>query len=158
VKWQETLLSSLKEQCYALKTSPLLVECLISGITTWFDDRQFPKDDFDLVYQQLISEQAQIGWSQVFQGCLTTQWSLLQQDYYAGFKPVKGQDGTSWSHHIISHILTHWLSLWDKCNKARHGQDSTTRHVAKHKQALQELSSLIRPLSFTKIEVFFSMI
>jgi hypothetical protein len=70
------------------------------------------------------------------------QWSLLKQDYYAGFKPVKGQDGTLWSRHIISHIFTHWLSLWDKRNKARHGRDSTSCHVAKCKQALRELDIL----------------
>jgi hypothetical protein len=142
VKWRETLLSSLKEQCYTLKTSPPLVECLPSGITSWFDGRQFPTDDFDPAYQQLIREQDQIGWSQIFQGLLTTPWSLLQHDYYSGFKPVKGRDGTSWSRHIISHIFTHWLSLWDKHNKARHGQDSTMRHVAKREQVFRELDIL----------------
>jgi hypothetical protein len=44
VKWRKTLLSSLKERCYTLKTSPPLVECLISGLTSWFDDRKFPME------------------------------------------------------------------------------------------------------------------
>jgi hypothetical protein len=107
VTWQETLLSSLKERCYTLKTSPPLVECLLSGITSWFNHSKFPMNDFNPAHQQLIREQDQIGWSQIFQGCLTTQWSLLQQDYYSGFKPVKGREGTWWCRHIISHIFTH---------------------------------------------------
>jgi hypothetical protein len=50
VKWRETLLSSLKERCYNLKTSPPLVELLITGITSFFDDRKFPVEDFDPAY------------------------------------------------------------------------------------------------------------
>jgi hypothetical protein len=142
VKWCETLSSSLKEQCYTLKTSPPLVKCLLSGITSWFNDSKFPMDDFDPAYRQLIRDQDQIGWSQIFQGCLTMQWSMPPQDYYSVFKPAKGRDGTLWSRHIISHIFTHWLSLWDEHNKARHRQDSTTRHVAKRKQVFQELDIL----------------
>jgi hypothetical protein len=118
------------------------VEILLSGITSWIDDRQFPVEEFDPAYCQLIREQDQIGWSQIFQGRLTTQWSLLQQDHYSGLKPVKGQDGTSWSRHILSHIFTHWLSLWDERNKARHGRDSATRHVAQREQAFRELDIL----------------
>jgi hypothetical protein len=142
VQWRDTLFSSLKDQCYKLKTAPPLVEILITGITSFFEDRQFPIEDFEPAYRQLIREQDQIGWSQIFRGRLTMQWSLLQQDHYSGLKPVKGQDGTSWSRLILSHIFTQWLSLWDERNKARHGQDSTTRHVAQREQVCRELDIL----------------
>jgi hypothetical protein len=72
----------------------------------------------------------------------TMQWSLLQQDHYSGLKPVKGRDGASWSRLILSHIFTQWLSLWDERNKARHGQDSTTRHAAQREQVCRELDIL----------------
>jgi hypothetical protein len=107
--------------------SPPLVEILIRGITAWFNDSTLPVKHFEFDYQQLLREQAQIGWSHIFQGRITTQWSLLQHDYYSGFPPVKGRNGESWSCHILCHIFTHWLLLWDDRNKDCHGRDSKTR-------------------------------
>jgi hypothetical protein len=121
--------------------SPPLVEILIRGITAWFNDSTLLVKDFEFDYQQLLREQAQIGWSHIFQGRITTQWSLLQHDYYSGFPPVKGCDGESWSCHILCHIFTHWLLMWDDRNKDCHGHNFKTCNVALRDQVLRKLVS-----------------
>jgi hypothetical protein len=106
VKWRKDFLSTLEERFYAIKTSPFLVEILIGGIGSWLEQKSLDHDDFPPEYQQLLTEQSTIGWPQFFQGRITLQSSLLQQDYYDGFPKVKGRDGPSWSRNILNHIFT----------------------------------------------------
>jgi hypothetical protein len=79
----------------------------------------------------------------VFQGRISKSWQSLQQYHYSGLKPVKGRDGMSWSHCILSYVFTEWLSLWEARNKAVHGKDDLTRAQAKHdSQVIRELDIL----------------
>jgi hypothetical protein len=73
---------------------------------------------------------------------LSTQWALLQNEYYSGFLPVKGWDGTSWSRNILCHVFSYWLLLWDSRNADRHGRDATSQNNARRTQALRELEQL----------------
>jgi hypothetical protein len=141
-KWRSDFVTTLRDRCHALKTSPLLLEILIGGIQAWFSLEPFDESDFPVKYAQLLREQRSIGWSQVFQGRISTQWALLQNDYYDGFPPVRGRDGTSWSRNILCHVFSQWLLLWDSRNADRHGQDATSQNIARRDQALRELALL----------------
>jgi hypothetical protein len=73
VKSCPNLLATLKEHCYALKTSPALVEILNAGLIAWFQDQPLCTDDFDSEYQPLLQEQACTGWSHFFNCRITKQ-------------------------------------------------------------------------------------
>ena len=120
----------------------MLVEILLDGIQSWLDGTPWDTSEFPIDYLTLIREQGIIGWAQVFQGRITTQWAVKQQYYYNGFPPVKGRDGSSWSRKILIHIFTCWNQLWDARNKAQHGEDQSTKAIALHDQAIRELELL----------------
>ena len=141
-EWRTETMDSLKKCCYELKTDPMLVEILLDGIQSWLDGTPWDTSEFPIDYLTLIREQGIIGWAQVFQGRITTQWAVKQQYYYNGFPPVKGRDGSSWSRKILIHIFTCWNQLWDARNKAQHGEDQSTKAIALHDQAIRELELL----------------
>jgi hypothetical protein len=66
----------------------------------------------------------------------------MQQQHYSRLKPVKGRDGQFWTRTIISHIFSHWLTLWEARNKSVLGDDASTIAKAKHDQAICELEIL----------------
>ena len=132
----------MKKKCYALKTDPILLEILFDGLTSWLHSTPVPTTVFPPEYHRLLQEQTAIGWGQFFQGRVSTQWSIIQQWHYSGYPKVKGRDGQSWSRTILRHIFTHWNSLWDSRNAARHGRDSTTHAIAAKDQAIRELELL----------------
>jgi hypothetical protein len=142
-KWRSTLLLSLTKLCHSIKTSQTLVDILLQGLRSWFNDVPFHMDDeYSTDHQILIQEQTTIGWSHIFQGRMSLKWAELQQDHYSGMKPKKGQDGQSWTRKILCHIFLHWNTLWDTRNTDLHGKDETARGAARHAQTLRELELL----------------
>jgi hypothetical protein len=112
-KWRKDLLSSLKERCYTIKTFPHLVDFILDGIWSWFENQTIHPADYPAGYPKLLQQQETIGWIQFFQCPILMQWAQLQHDHYDGFPPIKGSDGTSWSRNILSLILSHWNLLWE---------------------------------------------
>ena len=117
---------------------------LLDGLIGWLQATTIFSPGIPPSYNQLIQEQATIGWDHFFQGRISTQWVELQQQYYAGFPKVRGRNGPSWSRKILIHIFTHWNKLWDTRNEDLQGKDSSTKSKAIKDQALQELESLYR--------------
>jgi hypothetical protein len=141
-KWRNDLLELLTKKCHAIKTDPTLTAILLAGITSWLHSTPFQLDEYSDDYHQLIADQQSIGWNQFFQGRISRQWAILQQDYYSGFPPVKGRDGQSWSRNILIQIFTCWNSLWDTRNSDRHGKDEITKSKARKEQVTRELTLL----------------
>lgn len=142
VKWRNDLLVALTTKCRAIKTDPTLQEILLDGLSSWLQLQPFSPDEYPEEYRQLLTEQSLIGWDHFFQGRISTQWAVLQQQYYSSFPPVKGRDGQSWSRNILCQIFTCWNQLWDARNTDRHGKDETSQSVARKEQVIRELSLL----------------
>jgi hypothetical protein len=104
-KWRTEFRQTLQEKCYSLKTSPPLVEILLDGLTSWLLVEPFDKSVFPVEYSTLLQEQRTIGWPQFFQGRVSSKWAQFQQEYYDGYPPIKGRDGTSWTRNILSHTM-----------------------------------------------------
>jgi hypothetical protein len=137
-KWRSNFVTTLQDCCHSLKTSPILLEILVGGIQAWISSEPFDKSKFPVKYAHLLREQHTIGWSQVFQGRLSTQWALLQNENYDGFPPVRGRNGTSWSRNILCHVFSQWLLFWESRNADRHGRNATSQNIARGDQALRK--------------------
>ena len=140
--WRTDTLDTLTKRCHALKTDPVLTDILVTGIRSWLDDTPLDTSDIPPEYHAILREQATIGWVHVFQGRISKEWATVQQQYYDGFPPKKGRDGSSWSRQILIHIFTCWNQLWDARNKAQHGEDLSAQAVASKEQAERELEIL----------------
>jgi hypothetical protein len=65
-KWRETLLSDLSQKCYTISMDQSLLDILLTGVSLWLNGTPPDFSNIDSRYQQLIEEQTQIGWKQVF--------------------------------------------------------------------------------------------
>jgi hypothetical protein len=114
----------------------------MGGLTSWLSEIPFDKSVFPVEYNTVLHEQRTIGWSQFFQGRVSSKWAQLQQEYYKGFPPIKGRDGTSWTHNILCHVFSQWFLLWDARNSDHHSRDTASQNLARRDQALRELDAL----------------
>ena len=63
----------------------------------------------------MIQQQNVIGWRQLFNGRFGTEWSRVQDDYYARERSQHGKNdkrsGEKWQTKVISHIWKKWMQL-----------------------------------------------
>jgi hypothetical protein len=142
-KWRAQLIKQLRDKCDSMATRPQLQDLLISGIHTWMNGRTISAKNYPRLYSKLIHDQNQIGWRQVFNGRLATEWEALQSDYYKEIKNSnKHRSGKIWTRTIIQTIWTQWRELWNMRNEAIHGHDLATKTRAKRAKAEAQLHQI----------------
>jgi hypothetical protein len=120
----------------------------VEGTSQWFQGRKLiPSKKFAPKYHRLLAQQNGIGWRQIFNGRMTTEWARLQDDYYYNARQRKHEEaagnqvlvpgasrharsGTSWTSEIIVSLWDQWYKVWTLRNANIHGHDKATR--AKH--------------------------
>ena len=79
-QWRTSCLITIHKVTDKLHTQPMLQEILLKGLLTWFENKYFNPDQYDHRYRKLLSQQASIGWRQLFNGRLSSEWQRLQED------------------------------------------------------------------------------
>jgi hypothetical protein len=99
---------------------------LISAMEAWLNDNPPNLSTCTALYSNLIHQQTQIGWRQLFNGHISTKWSQLQDDYLLqqGLHNKK-TTGQLWATNILSCIWEEWL-VWTIRNAVIHGHDQTS--------------------------------
>jgi hypothetical protein len=72
VVWQLKLVTAIRKRCENIPTRPYLMDILIDGLTHWFTDTAFLKEDYLDSYHALIGQQDQLGWYQILLGRFST--------------------------------------------------------------------------------------
>eukprot|EP00957_Ditylum_brightwellii_P025207 1907770-Ditylum_brightwellii.AAC.1 len=66
----------------------------------------------------LVGEQTAIGWRRLFNGQLTKQWAILQDDYLHHIRLCTSSlNGTTWASHIVKFIWSQFFILWTLRNE-----------------------------------------
>ncbi len=91
----------------------------------------------------LIWQQNKIGWGQLFQGQLSTEWSWLQGDHYYCTRAERpGQNhkftGDGWQVCIITLLWKHWRVLL----KQRNGHDAAASARAEKRIVIRQLEQI----------------
>jgi hypothetical protein len=75
----------------------------------WLNDNPADFSIYPSLYSNLIHQQTQIGWRQLFNGCISTKWSRLQDDYLLK-QGLHNKKTTSqlWATNILSCIWEEW--------------------------------------------------
>ncbi len=143
VPWQLQLATAIRKRCDNIPTRPYLMDILIDGLTHWFADTAFIKEEYPLAFHALIDQQDQLGWHQILLGRFGTLWSDLQSAHLRHSPSTGGKhSGTSW---ILSMIITIWTAVqaqWEVRNKIKHGDTDATRLTSKLAQVLRETEAL----------------
>ena len=121
------------------------MDILIDGLTHWFANTAFLKEDYPALYHRLIEQQEHLGWHQILLGRFSTLWCDLQNSHLRRSPSTGGKhSGTSW---ILSMILTIWTEVqshWEVRNKVKHGDTEVTRLNSKFAQVLRETEALYK--------------
>ena len=144
---KETLQSFLQEQ----HTCPKLAYTLLDALYSDIDDSRYPQfgnrhGANDPAYQRLHQLQAYVGWSQLFQGRLVTDWSRLQEAFLANLPPNLQPDrkyytGAIWARKLVSLLWDIMRAQWDHRNADRHGRTPEENHSIRHSRLMTQVAA-----------------
>ena len=157
--WRSKFFDQLRTCVTQIDYDPSLATILLHGLRAWFDGHIISSSPYHPRYSSLITQQAAIGWDQLFLGRLSARWGVLQDAFRLSRPPPpalapatapqpgtgpqpRQKDGLDWTTAIIGRIWTSWHILWKARNGARHGIDEASRAQARHDATIRELSLL----------------
>lgn len=143
LEWRKAFLISLRKRCRELFTNNILEDILIDGLASWLQDTDLDPMQYPSKYHQLIKQQTDIGWRQIFNGRFSIEWARIQDDYlYLTGKADKQRSGNHWTTSITTKIWSSWYELWDQRNKKVHGHDQASQAATKRRNIQIKLSAL----------------
>ncbi|KAI2499252.1 hypothetical protein MHU86_15239 [Fragilaria crotonensis] len=98
--------------------------------------QKHPTDASPPAIRRLLFQLNAIGWDHIFLGRFSSEWSSLQDEYYARQAhsiDTKRSIGMRWQVAIISTIWQQWFLLWYMRNKVLHGVDSRSQAQAERR-------------------------
>jgi hypothetical protein len=116
---------------------------LISALEAWLNDNPLDLSSYPSLYSNLLHQQTQIGWRQLFNGRISTEWSRLQDDYlHKQGLHNKKTTGQLWATNILSSIWEEWHLVWTIRNAVIHGHDQTSRNRIQRIKAELEIRAI----------------
>ena len=139
VKWRDEFFLELNQLCRRTQTAPELKHLRTAALTKWFgsgDDISMDPAAYSESVYNLILEQNEIGWRQLFNGPFSREWSKVQQSQYHRLSPrQEGQrrrTGDRWQAQLITMIWRERDKRWRDRNQAVHGSTADTRYEEKY--------------------------
>jgi hypothetical protein len=85
----------------------------------------------------------QIGWRQIFNGRISTEWSLLQDQYLQDQKLYSAKNtGLLWAASLLTSLWDEWHLVWTIRNEVIHGHDESSRQRKQRASAEKELRAI----------------
>jgi hypothetical protein len=116
---QEAFLS-LSKQMDDIKTAPLILEALLSGLQCWIAANGMPTD-FTANIQATLDHQLKLGWDQFVCRRIVTHWQELQSAHFEELQ--LRQTGQKWASLLIMTVWNFTWTLWDHRNDVLHNSD-----------------------------------
>jgi exonuclease III len=149
-RWRHKFLSSLETFCQNTHTAPVLKQLLLDSVREWMypetDEQEYRPNPrhHPPALRQLILQQTEIGWRQMFNGRFSILWSVIQNGYlYRTQADRKGVarklTGEKWQTYLITHIWEQWQELWKMRNESLHGKDAAAQAIAEAREVKRRL-------------------
>jgi hypothetical protein len=143
LKWRKELLTQLRKTHDDPLVNPYLVDILHDGLHSWLTYTQIDTAQYPRRYHQLIEEQTAIGWRQLFNGHLSTQWRIRQDNFLRrGKLQTRVHTGANWALRTLTTIWTAFFKIWKDRNEAIHGHDLKTQNQARQRRLRAEMELL----------------
>ncbi|KAI2507020.1 hypothetical protein MHU86_7405 [Fragilaria crotonensis] len=150
--WRASMVHVVARKCDDLHTMPRLKDILLQALREWFlhSNEEVPyqlnaPSTASAAIRRLVYQQNAIGWEHVFLGRFSSDWSSLQDEYYARRAhsiDTKRQTGLRWQIAIISTLWNQWFLLWATRNQSLHGADSKSRNQAERREVDRMLADI----------------
>ena len=115
-------MESINDFCRNTQTDSEVQTLIRICMEQWFSNPeieiQLQHEQFSPQLQQIIQQENQIGWRQLFNGRFAfLAWSRTQDEAY-GRRPRSNNEhikrtGEQWQVQLITHIWTHWEKAWE---------------------------------------------
>jgi hypothetical protein len=149
--WREIFLKEVLNNCRNTGTAPLLQEVMLQDFQQWLRTLQefsLSTEAYDSDIQQLIHQQNQIVWHQLFHGGYIVGWVKLQEMHYQSLQrddksssTIK-QTGERWLVNLILFVWDKWYTLWKQRNQELHGDDTLTQAAAERNKIQRQLQDI----------------
>jgi hypothetical protein len=126
-----------------MKTREMLTTIFTDGIQAWFTDATLTPGNYPQAFRQLIQEQNDTGWRQLFNGQITNKWQRLQNKHlrWHGITTIT-LTGQSWSTATIVTIWKEFFEIWERPNNLVHGTDKSSHDLAKRRKAIAQIKHI----------------
>jgi hypothetical protein len=131
-------------------TCPRLAYTLLTALYSDLSDDRLPEfknkhGANDPPYRKLHDLQAQVGWSQLFQGRLVKEWSILQDAFLESHKKEFKIDrryytGAIWARKLVSLLWAAMRDCWNHRNGDRHGKTKEENHSIRHTRVMGQIA------------------
>ena len=131
--WRSKCLRTIGMKCEGLRTHKGLESVLIRGLLAIFQGHNTLTvgEGYSQELTTLIYSQNAIGWSQLFNGRWSTQWSIIQGSFMGDdVTQHRSPMGDRWNVALIQDLWALWYELWDSRNAAVHGVDEGSRRAS----------------------------
>jgi hypothetical protein len=118
----------------------------VHGTSPAFQQRHGTNDP---EFGALLQAQTNLGWSQLFQGRLVTNWGRLQEQFLQIYQAELKLDRRYytrplWVRKVISLLWGAMRKQWDLRNEDRHGTTTATNHAKRHTRLLKSITGLYK--------------
>lgn len=135
VRWRTACIRAIREATLTT-TQPDLRTILTDGLTAWFQGNDIDPAVYPAKFAKLIRQQSAIGWRQLFNGRMSSEWARIQDDYLHRQKlQSKTSTGLLWTTRIITILWKQFDAVWEMRNLVIHGHDQSTQANIKRAKA-----------------------
>jgi len=121
--WFKASLLKWKTLMMAQNTDPILQIIFLQGITKWRQMQPLDTTEFPTEYRNLLDQQEQIGWRQIWSGRWSNQWKQLQLQSL----PLQEDKEKKWTQTSLASVWQSWDDIWSERNSIVHGNSPETR-------------------------------
>jgi hypothetical protein len=143
-KWDSEM-DKLRIEMQIAQTSPIIIEQLILGLRKWRMGNVSDSHD-------LITQQNQIGWNAVLEGCLGRFWEGYQ-DVYIQQQSIQ-QSSQKWAARLVRRLWKIAWELWQHRNSKEHNDDMTKELARLEREIINEIE--IGPQNISVLQKFFT--
>ena len=147
-QWRQTLMTGFRNKCKTtLPGGSSITTILIDGVTRSLHLRNANVNhhDYPPEYHQLIHDQNDIGWLQLFRCRWAKEWTscyiaVAQQQGI----PKPTMEARKWVQNSGKFLLQQWWALWKLRTEERHGHDQETKAAKLRDVVMSQLEALYR--------------
>ena len=142
-EWRRKLLQRIVLSGVGQDQDPVLIDLLRDGVHRWLkDDPPPPLSSYPHKYSQLILDQSQIGWAQLFRGRWAKEWYSLERSHLQRRDNINGMTTKMWVDRMGTTLIQAWLDVWKIRVKDRHGKDEEDQKEKRKAHLLAQLEEL----------------
>ena len=144
-EWNQEALKELRRFLKKHPTRPALIDILLEALTQWFEGYNVKISGFPDIYDDLIKNQATVGWEQILYGRFVKEWAELQHEFLMS-RPNRNKkhSATTWISGITMILWNNVYHNWEWRNLHQHGVDNETREGKLAERAIRQTEELYK--------------